>query len=88
MLVEEDSENYAETFNDINPIVEKLPIKALFYSIGFRNDPNDKTGQSIILEIDALPDYRQSAINKIRELGYDPGNFKIIFREYESPFNL
>ena len=77
-----------ETFNKRNPIAKHLPYKTFFYSIGYRMDQRDPSGNSIIIEIDAPEGYRQSAIYRIRQLGYDPTDFTINFREYENPFPL
>lgn len=77
-----------KTFNERNPIAKDLPYKTFFYSVGYRMDPNDPSGNSIIIEIDAPEGYRQAAIYRIRQLGYDPTDFTINFREYENPFPL
>jgi hypothetical protein len=81
----ERAQNEGATFRDENPIVNELPVNEFVYTIGFRADPDVENG--IILEIDAITGYRNAAISHIRELGYDPTNFKINFRNYESPFN-
>jgi hypothetical protein len=75
-------------FNERNPIAKHLPYKTFFYSVGYRMDQSDPTGNSIILEIDASEGYRQSALYRIRQLGYDPTDFTINFRDYENPFPL
>ena len=51
-------------------------------------DHSDPSGNSIIIEIDAREGYRQAALYKIRELGYDPTDLTINFRGYENPFPL
>ncbi|MDN5275195.1 MAG: exported protein of unknown function [Candidatus Saccharibacteria bacterium] len=76
-----------EAFTAANPITSALPFENFIYTIGYRADPADNTGNSIIIEIDTMNGYRNAAIDKIRELGYDPTNFKIVFRDYESPFD-
>lgn len=76
-----------EKFSQINPITSKLPFENLLYTIGYRADPADTSGNSIIIEIDSLPGFRNAALKKIRELGYDPTDLKINFRNYESPFD-
>ncbi len=75
-----------ESFRNKNPIVNELPFSNYLYTIGYQNDPSDKTGNSIIITIDAPSGYRNAAVRKIRELGYDPTTLKILFRDYESPF--
>lgn len=75
-------------FHKLNPIAKHLPYKTFFYSIGYRMDRSDPSGNSIIIEIDASEGYRQSAIYRIRQLGFDPTDFIINFRDYENPFPL
>ena len=77
-----------KTFHDANPIAKDLPYKTFFYSVGYRMDQSDPSGNSIIIEIDAPEGYRQSALYRIRQLGYDPTDFTINFRDYENPFAL
>lgn len=77
-----------EAFAARNPITQYLPLDNLVYSIGYRNDPSDPSGNSIIITIDAPEGYRNSAIEKIRSLGYDPTQFKIEFNNYQNPFAL
>lgn len=71
-----------------NPIISKLPFRNLLFTIGYRADTSDSTGQSIIVEIDAVKGYRQSAINQIDNWGYDPAELNINFRNYQNPFSL
>lgn len=75
-----------EAFRDKNPIVNLLPYKNLLYTIGYRSDPDDPSGNSIILEIDADEPYRKSAIYQIYQWGYDPTDFKINFKNFKSQF--
>lgn len=73
-------------FSDKNPITDDLPLETLIYTIGYKRDNTDPSGDSIILTIDAAPGYRNGAINAIRDLGYDPTKFKIEFYNYTNPF--
>jgi hypothetical protein len=75
-------------FNNRNPIAKDLPYRTFIYTIGYQADPTDPSGNSIILTIDAPEGYRQAALYRIRQLGYDPTDFNIIFRDYENPFPL
>jgi hypothetical protein len=75
-----------EEFSKVNPITSKLPYENFLYTLGYRADTTDSSGNSIIVEIDAPAEYRRAALKKIRDLGYDPTDFKINFRNYESPF--
>jgi hypothetical protein len=76
-----------ETFSALNPITSVLPHEDMLYTIGYRADTADPSGNSIIIEIDAIGGYRNAAIDELRSLGYDPTNLKIQFRDYESPFS-
>ncbi len=75
-----------EALSDQHPIIQALPYSNFFYTIGYRNDLSDPSGNSIIITIDAITGYRNAAIKQIRELGYDPAQYKIEFKNYESPF--
>ena len=75
-----------EALSDQHPIIQALPYSNFFYTIGYRNDLSDSSGNSIIVTIDAITGYRNAAIKQIRELGYDPTQYKIEFKSYESPF--
>ena len=76
--------NEQKALEDANPIIKKLPIKNLIYSIGYRLDPN--IPNSIIVEIDTIEGYRNAAINKIKEQGFDPSKLNIVFRNYANAF--
>lgn len=76
-----------QKFTEVNPITKHLPIRNLVYAIGYRSDTGDSSGNSIILIIDASSIYRKAAIDKIRDMGYDPTNFKIEFKDYRNPFD-
>ena len=76
--------NEQKKLEDANPIIKKLPIKNLIYSIGYKADPNHKNG--VIVEIDTIEGYRNAAINKIKEQGFDPSKLNITFRNYASTF--
>lgn len=82
----EEAQETGEEFSTKNPIVKLLPHESLLYTIGYRSDLADPSGESIIIEIDAEEPYRQQAINQISEWGYDPTDFNIKFRNYKNPF--
>lgn len=75
-----------EAFQKKNPIVKDLPYQNYLFTIGYRNDPSDPSGQSIILVIDAPDIYRQQALTQIYNLGYDPTDYKIDFTNFKSDF--
>lgn len=65
------------------PIIEQLPYSNFLYTIGYSADPKDPSGNNIILDIDASPGNYTAALEQIRDLGYDPTDFKINFRNYQ-----
>jgi hypothetical protein len=75
-----------DAFRAKNPIVELLPTSTLIYTIGYRNDNSDPSGNSIILTVDAAPGFRNGAVQAIKDMGYDPSKFKIEFKDYTNPF--
>ncbi|HEY5695643.1 MAG TPA: hypothetical protein VIQ80_02305 [Candidatus Saccharimonadales bacterium] len=75
-----------QALSDKYPIVDKLPIQNYIYTIGYKADPADPSNNSIIITIDAAPGYRNGALQAIRDLGYDPSQYKIEFYNYTNPF--
>lgn len=76
----------SEATRDANPILNVLPYSNYIYTIGYTNDPDDPSGESFILTIDAAEGSRNAAVDQIRELGYDPTDYKIKFNDYKNPF--
>lgn len=70
-----------------NPLIQKLPYSNLIYTIGYRADPSDPSGESVIIVIDAPIGYRNAAVNQIKALGFDPTDYKISFENYVNPFS-
>ena len=77
-----------EAFTSKNPVTDSLPLETLIYTIGYKADKTDPSGNSIIITIDAAPGYRNGAIQAIKDLGYDPTQFKFEFKDYTNPFSL
>ena len=73
---------------DKSPIIDVLPDESLLYSIGYRADPSDPSGNGIIISIEASEGARNAAIQRIRDLGYEPTDYKIEFSDYRNPFAL
>ncbi len=55
------------------------------YSIDYTHDYKS-VSDPIIITITASTSYREAALNYIRDLGFSPADFKIIFTKYENPF--
>lgn len=81
-----EAQRQGEEFTKKNPIVSLLPYENFLYTIGYRADTSDPTGNSIIIEISAIEGYRQQAIYQLQQWGYDPTDYKINFSEYTNPF--
>lgn len=69
-------------FSETNPITTKLPFTDPYYTIGYTPNTDNTVDLTIATE---SPRYRFYAIEKIRELGYDPTDFKIIFKDFKNP---
>ncbi len=76
-----------EEFSKKNPVTSKLPVDTFLYSIGYRADTSDPSGNSIIITISALEGYRRAALDRFRSLGYDPTDYTIEFTNYKNPFS-
>lgn len=75
-----------ENFQEKNPIVGLLPYSNMLFTIGYKNDPSDNSGESIILTIHTTPDYYDAAVTQISNWGYDPVDYKIEINKEENPF--
>ena len=77
-----EANNEGEYFSQTNPITTKLPFVDPYYTISYTPSENDSVDLTISTP---SPRYRFYAVEKIRELGYDPTDFKIIFKDYKNP---
>ncbi len=69
-------------FTDQNPITTKLPFTDPYFTIGYRADKDE----SILLTVTTpSPRYRFYAVEKIRQLGYEPTDFVIEFKDFRNP---
>lgn len=69
-----------------NSITEKLPFTNMLYTIDYAPDPDDPEGDAIMLNITSLPGKRLSALYIIRQLGYDPTDYRINFTNFTGMF--
>jgi len=69
-----------------NAITEKLPFTNMLYTIDYAPDPDDPEGDAIMLNITALPNKRLSALYIVRQLGYDPTDYRIHFTDFTGMF--
>lgn len=65
-----------------NPIINELPYQNPYYKIAYRSQDNQNITLTIATE---SPRYRYLAVQKIREMGYDPTDFIIDFTDYKNP---
>jgi len=87
-MVAKDTQEKGITFQQINPITKNLPFKNYLFSIGYKNDSSDKTGNSIIITISTSPQYRQSAISQIERWGYNLADYNYEFSGFNNPFKI
>jgi hypothetical protein len=66
------------------PIIKSIPYEDPYFKIAYKIENND----SITLTIDTQsPRYRYFAVQKIRELGYDPTDYTIEFSDFRNPLD-
>lgn len=70
-----------------NPIVTVLPIDNYTSTVGYIINPDDLSGNSIIVTVDALDGYRNAGIASIFYQGIDPGDYTLTFTDYTNPFD-
>lgn len=71
-----------EYFTEKNPITTKLPYVDPYFTLGYVS----KNNQSVALTVETpSPRYRHFAIEKLRQMGYDPTDFEIIFKDFHNP---
>lgn len=87
-MVAKDTQEKGITFQQINPITKNLPFKNYLFSIGYKNDSSDVTGNSIIITISTSPQYRQSAISQIERWGYNLADYNYEFSGFNNPFKI
>lgn len=75
-----------DEFATKNPITRQLPYTNPLFTIGYRNDQEDKSGDAIIITIRAPSIYRDNAVTQIRNWGYNPANYNIEFVDERNPF--
>lgn len=72
-------------FTDNNPITTHLPFTDPYFTIGYTLNDD----QSIHITIATpSPRYRFYAVEKIREWGYDPTDFTVVFKDFKNPLGL
>lgn len=72
-------------FRADNPVVDDLPYRDPYYTIGYKIP--DST--NIVLTVyTSSPRYRYAAVQKIRDLGYDPATYPIEFVDFINPLEV
>lgn len=71
-----------EYFRTKHPITNVLPYTDPYYTIGYKSDNN----RTIVVTISTpSPRYRYYAVEKFRELGFNPTEYQIEFSNFKSP---
>lgn len=84
-LVGEETVQNGVQFQKTNPIVKLLPYHSLIFNIDYSLS---KDSNGVVLQIKAGNSIDRSlAIGQIRNWGYDPSDFEIVFTDYANPFN-
>ena len=69
-------------FADTHPITTKLPFNDPYFTIGYTVDEDNSVTLTVATP---SPRYRFYAVEKIRQLGFDPTDFKIVFKDFHNP---
>ena len=69
-------------FADTHPITTKLPFNDPYFTIGYTVDDDNSVTLTVATP---SPRYRFYAVEKIRQLGFDPTDFKIVFKDFHNP---
>ena len=77
-----EASNNGKYFTAKNPITTKLPYNDPYYTIGYT--PRTDGGVDLTISTPS-PRYRFYAVEKIRELGYDPTDFVIVLKKKKNP---
>ena len=77
------SRRYTDTFRERYPITDYLPIKDAYYQIGYL--VNEKGEDFHLTVYTESPLYRNLALKRIRSIGENPSNYKIVFKDYKNP---
>lgn len=78
-----DSQIWADNYRNQHPVVNKLPVKDMYYSIGYLVDPDG--GNFRITIHTQYASYRNRALTHLRNLGEDPATYTIVFTDFENP---
>lgn len=77
-----EADNNGRYFADKNPITTKLPYNDPYFTIGYISNDDQSVTLTVVTP---SPRYRFYAVEQIRKLGYDPTDYKIIFKDFHSP---
>lgn len=71
-----------EYFRVQHPIASVLPYTDPYFTLAYEAQPDN----SIVLTVATTsPRYRYLAIEKLRELGYNPSDFRVMFTDFKNP---
>lgn len=78
------AQSSGQYFTDQNPITKSLPFVDPYFTIGYRAVGDNKITLTISTP---SPRYRFYAVEKIRDLGYEPTDFTIQFTDFKNPLD-
>lgn len=80
----EQAQNAGDRFYADYPIANNLPYRSLYFNIDYRFPGSHE--DTLVLEVNAGSALgRQFAIRQIREWGYEPTDYKIVFTAFDNP---
>ena len=78
----------ADSLSENFPLLRFLPQSFKYFSISYGssiNNPDDRYSAAVYIKA-AFPEDRQAALKWIRERGYNPTDYEIIFSNFANPF--
>ena len=86
-LAGEEARLEGERFRNLNKILDQLPYRSLIFNIDY--GISEKNKDEIILYVQASnPIDRQYAIAQIKDWGYDPSLYTIVFSDFSNPLGV
>lgn len=81
-LTVEKAREYNTLFKSNNPIVNVLPIQDPYYTVDYRNH-DDASIELLIYGVS--PQYREVALEFLRDKGYEPTDYRIVYENFKNP---
>lgn len=79
-----EAQSDGEYFATLHPIIKQLPFQDPYFNISYLRDQTNP--DNIVLTIKTpSPRYRYFAIQKLRQMGHDPSDYRIQFNDFTNP---